>query len=134
MKKELGEHDEVRIKQKLSSILLYLKEGQYFIKVKVFIPDDYPDQHIKLEISECNFPCNFQRWFLGQSTEIARRCVQKPLKPKPKDPPFQPKPSLWPAVKFLLHEIKNLPPQSCQLCKKKCFPDDPKLVLATFLF
>jgi len=125
IKRELGECDQIKLKQKTSSLSIHVVKDSYFLKIKVYIPEEYPEQQVQIEILECNFPKNFQKWFLGQSTEIARKCIEKPFKPKPKDPPFQPKPSLWPALKFLIDEVKRFPDELCQLCKEKCFNIDP---------
>ena len=60
-----------------------------------------------MESSDCNFPRVFRVWFVEQAKEIARRCVVPPLRPKPKDPPFQVKPSLGPAVAFIIENVKR---------------------------
>ena len=44
---------------------------------------------------------------------------------RPKDPPFEPRPSLQPAVGFLVKNVKRYPDEICQKCKNKAFPDDP---------
>lgn len=40
--------------------------------------------YFRLEMSENNFPDILKTNFLGQAVEIARQCVQPPLKKKPK--------------------------------------------------
>ncbi|GIY37842.1 uncharacterized protein CDAR_234851 [Caerostris darwini] len=125
IKRKLDENDQIKLKQKTSSLSIHIMQGLYFGKVKAMIPDVYPEEQVQIELTDCNFPRNFEKWFSGQSMEIARQCVQKPLKPKPKDPPFKPKPSLWPSVEFIIDEIKRFPKEICQLCKEKCFPPDP---------
>lgn len=129
VKRELGDCDQIKLKQKTSSLILHIVKDKYFLKTKVIVPEVYPEQHVEVEILECNFPENFQKWFHGQSSEIARQCVQRPLKPKPKEV-FQPKPSLWPALKFLIEEVKRYPSETCQLCKEKCFPANPLEIIA----
>ncbi|KFM61994.1 hypothetical protein X975_01440, partial [Stegodyphus mimosarum] len=130
IKRLLDEPDQIKLKQKTSSLVLHITKESYFLKIRAVVPDSYPEEQIQVQIVDCNFPPNFRRWFVGQSTEIARQCVQKPLKPKPKDPPFEPKPSLWPTLKFLIDEIKRYPSELCQLCKEVCFPPDPSNVVA----
>ena len=51
----------------------------------------------------------FKVWFVEQAREIARRCVQPPLRPRPKDPPFEPRPSLRRVLKFLVEHVKRYP-------------------------
>ncbi|KAG8181847.1 hypothetical protein JTE90_003994 [Oedothorax gibbosus] len=126
IKRQLEDCDKVKLKQKTSSVSLHIIKDLYFLKIKATVPELYPEEPVQIEVVECNFPKNFQKWFLGQSTEIARQCTQKPLKPKTKDPPFVPKPSLWPSLKFLIDEVKRFPTEICQLCKEKSFPADPK--------
>ena len=75
---------------------------------------------------ECNFPRVFRAWFTEQGREVARRCVQPPLRPKPKDPPFAPRPSLAPAVSFLIQNVKRYPKEICQACGQRAFPEDPE--------
>ncbi|XP_054716579.1 uncharacterized protein LOC129226027 isoform X2 [Uloborus diversus] len=127
IKRRLEECDQIKLKQKLSSIILHISKNLYFLRVKIIVPEHYPEEQVQINIVECNFPPSFQKWFFGQSMEIARRCIEKPLKPKPKDPPFVPKPSLWQTVKFLIDEVKRFPSEFCQLCKEFCFPADPKV-------
>ena len=49
---------------------------------------------MKIEDAESNFPRVFKVWFVEKARELARQCVEPPLKPKPKDPPFKKSPSL----------------------------------------
>lgn len=65
---------------------------------------------------------------VAQANEIARKCVEPPLKKSnPKDPPFQPSPSLLRSVGFLIDCVQRLPDEFCQFCKQQCFPNDPKV-------
>ena len=50
-----------------------------------------------------------------QARELARRCVEAPLKPKPNAPPFVARPSLEPAVVFLVNAVKRYPLEQCQV-------------------
>lgn len=77
---------------------------------------------------DTNFSPYFQRHIIAQAKEIARQCVEPPLrKRKPNEPPFQPSPSLEKSAIFLIDCIKRLPLEECQFCKIKCFPDDPEV-------
>nr|CAD7432232.1 unnamed protein product [Timema monikensis] len=80
-----------------------------------------------LEDVETNFPPLFLCFFTGQTKEIARQCVEPPLRSKGKQqPPFKPRPSLQPVVSFLVSAVKQLPHEKCQLCKQLCLPQDPQ--------
>ena len=47
VKKQLKEgFDELKLKQKSSSVLLSLKEGKYYLKVLIAIPNNYPDKQV----------------------------------------------------------------------------------------
>ena len=62
-------------------------------------------------------------WFVEKAREIARQCVDPPRKPKPNAPPFIKKPSLEPAVSFLVKHVKRYPQEICQICRNKAFPE-----------
>ena len=130
IKKDLvHEGDEVKLKQKTSQVVVKLREGNYLLTAKLTVPDDYPLSKLGIEITDQNFPDVVKANYTGQAVEIARRCVQPPLKRKPKDPPFEPKPSLRPVVQYLATEIVHkLPHAVCPLCKQKAFPEDPTKV------
>jgi hypothetical protein len=86
------------------------------------------DLFFSLEDHETNFPPLFQRYFIGQSKEIARQCIEPPIKPKERNhAPFKPSPSLQPVVSFLVASVKQIPQENCQLCEMKCLPQDPKV-------
>jgi hypothetical protein len=125
VKKLLGDEGTIKLSQKNSSLTLHVVQKKYYLKTRVVIPNNYPSERIVLEDVESNFPRVFKVWFFEQAKEIARRCVDPPMKPKPNLPPFQPKPSLEPAVGFLVTNVKRYPNEPCQKCKVKAFPDDP---------
>ena len=66
----------------------------YSIHSCIKVPPDYPETQVKIEDAESNFPRVFKVWFVEKARELARQCVEPPLKPKPKDPPFKKSPSL----------------------------------------
>ena len=72
--------------------------------------------------TESNFPRVFKVWFIEKTRDIARQCVEPPLRPKPKDPPFVKRPSLEPAILFLVKYVKRYPEEICQICRKPAFP------------
>ncbi|XP_013780599.1 uncharacterized protein LOC106464969 isoform X2 [Limulus polyphemus] len=129
IKKELiSENDDLKLKQKTSSLYLQITQEAYRIVVKITVPHHYPEEQIRVELKESNFPDLFTKFFCGQSLEISRQCIQPPLKRKPKDPPFEPKPALWPIIRFLIKEVKRFPHEKCPVCKERCLPSDPKEV------
>ena len=62
-------------------------------------------------------------WFIEKARDIARQCVEAPRKPKPNAPPFVKKPSLEPAISFLVKHVKRYPQEICQICRNKAFPE-----------
>ncbi|KAK4887316.1 hypothetical protein RN001_003587 [Aquatica leii] len=123
------DHDEFKLKQKTSSILAKIVFKKYFFHMKIYVPNNYPEASIEIQNTESNFPPAFQRHILGQAKEIARQCVESPLKKgKPNDPPFKPKPSLEKCVCFLVNCVKLLPNEQCQFCKEQCLPVDPQFI------
>ena len=74
-----------------------------------------------------NFPPMFQRFCIGQAKEIARKCIEPPLRKKKSTEPFLPKPSLFHVVSFLGRLVKEIPGEKCQLCKAKCLPSNPQV-------
>jgi len=124
-KKLLSEQDRLKLSQKTSTVSLHVTSSRYFLKVKLKVPPDYPETQVQVEEAESNFPRVFKVWFVEKGRELARQCVEPPLKPKPKDPPFKKSPSLHRVVRFLITHVKRYPTDVCQVCKQKAFPDDP---------
>ncbi|KAK7500064.1 hypothetical protein BaRGS_00008611 [Batillaria attramentaria] len=115
IKKELlTPEDEIKLKQKTSQIVLKLRQEKYFLNLSITVPDSYPLQKIATEITEHNLPQFLKTNFQAQATEIARQCIQPPLKKKPKDPPFVPKPSIKPVCEYLIKDcMHRYPLESC---------------------
>ena len=44
---EQGDRDKLKLSQKTSSISLQVFKGEYFIKTKIKIPHDYPENQIR---------------------------------------------------------------------------------------
>lgn len=125
LKKLIKEGDELKLKQKTSCVILKVINLKYFLNCKIDVADDYPTGGITVENIETNFSPTLHRHMVAQAKEIARRCIESPLKRKPKDPPFQPQPSLKKTLEFLIDCVKRLPSEHCQICNKLCFPADP---------
>ncbi|XP_060531165.1 uncharacterized protein LOC132704877 [Cylas formicarius] len=124
----LSEQDELKLKQKTSSLALKICNGRYYLVCRLSIPDNYPQQCVDLQDTDTNFSPTFYRHMVAQAKELARRCVEPPLKRKPNDPPFSPGPSLEKTASFLIDCVKRLPEEDCCFCGKSCFPDDPNLL------
>ncbi|KAK7108434.1 hypothetical protein V1264_016176 [Littorina saxatilis] len=122
----LTPEDDIKLKQKSSQIVLKFRQQNYFMNIVVNVPETYPLKQITVEITEHNLPEFLKVNFQAQSIEIARRCVQPPLRKKPKDPPFVPKASIRPVCEYLIRDcLKRYPLESCPLCKKQILPADP---------
>ncbi|CAG9836110.1 unnamed protein product [Diabrotica balteata] len=126
IRKLLQSEDEIKLKQKSSSITLKINNKKYFLVCKVFIPDDYPISAIGIQEADTNFSPALQCHMLAQAKEIARKCVEPPLHKRPNQPPFQPGPSLLKSIEFLIDCVKRLPGETCQFCNKICFPANPE--------
>ena len=125
VKKLLGPNDVIKLSQKNSAVNMTINKERYFLKCKVVIPDIYPEERVDITLVDCNFPRVFKTWFVENAKELARRCVEAPLKPKPSAPPFVRKPSLEVAVGFLVTSVQRYPVEACQVCRHTLFPPDP---------
>lgn len=124
IKKKVLESDELKLKQKTSTIQLKIHEGKYYVNAKLRIPDDYPTTGVSIEAST-NFPPSLERFLLGQAREISRRCVEPPLR-LPKNVIFAPSPSFLKTADLFINAARLLPQQNCQLCKRPGLPQDPE--------
>ncbi|XP_069102290.1 uncharacterized protein [Argopecten irradians] len=121
----LTSDDSLKLKQKTAEIGLKIKQDKYFMNIRIGVPEGYPAKQVTVEVDEHNYPELLKTNFAGQAIEIARRCVQPPLKKKPKDPPFQIKASLLPVCTFLVESLKKYPRMLCPLCKEQALPTNP---------
>ncbi|XP_065072274.1 uncharacterized protein LOC135696715 [Rhopilema esculentum] len=119
--------DDLKIKQKSGVLRYKICQDRYFLDVKVTVPEFYPTDCVRVENKSCNFPTFLETHFMAESIEIARRCVEPPLKKDPKAPPFQPAPSLKQVVSYLVKDcIKKFPGGICKLCGKRALPKNPE--------
>uniref|UniRef100_A0A1I8PMX0 RWD domain-containing protein n=1 Tax=Stomoxys calcitrans TaxID=35570 RepID=A0A1I8PMX0_STOCA len=130
LRKDLGEDastDQLKLKQKSSCVHFTVKGGEYYYRVKAVIPDDYPLHCVDLQQQETNLPAVLLRYLNGQSREIARQCVEPPLRmPKGKTAAdFQPAPSLYRTLKFCLEATKGFHLEECPICGKLVLPQTP---------
>lgn len=129
VKQILGPDDTIKLSQKTSTVSLTVSKENYYLKAKFKIPENYPIEQVDVSTTDNNFPRVFRVWFVENSKEIARRCVEAPLKPKPNAPKFEPKPSLHLAVAFLVKSVQRYPVENCQVCKNRLFPAEPSSVI-----
>jgi len=129
VKSLLGPKDSLKLSQKSSTVTIKITKENYYLIFRCIVPQDYPSVRVDIEEVDCNFPRVFRVWFIENSRELARRCVEAPLKPKPNAPKFEPRPSLDPAVQFLIASVQRYPVELCQICSQKLFPDDPSLAI-----
>ncbi|XP_037818986.1 uncharacterized protein LOC119608585 [Lucilia sericata] len=131
LRKDLGANapaDQLKIKQKASTVLFTAKGGEYYYRVKAIVPEDYPRHCIDLQEQQTNLPAVLLRYLNGQSREIARQCVEPPLRmPKGKTlADFQPVPSLYRALKFCLEATLAFHSEMCPICQRLVLPPEPK--------
>ncbi|XP_070541499.1 uncharacterized protein [Ptychodera flava] len=126
----ITDKDEIKTKQKSGVITMTINQDNYYFQLKFTVPEDYPCTQVSIEERGNNFPKHFSTVFISQAVELARRQIQPPLKKKPKDPPFEPKPSLKLVAEFLVKDcVRRYPKEPCQICKENGFPPDPKSVV-----
>jgi len=125
VRKQLAEGDELKLKQRTSTVSLSLVSERYHYRAHLVVPKHYPRESVTVEERACNLPAPLRRWLTGQAAEIARICVEPPLRPKPNAPPFQPRTSLLPVVEFLTRDFRRFPTDVCQQCRKVALPADP---------
>ncbi|CAH1159441.1 unnamed protein product [Phaedon cochleariae] len=128
LKKSLSGDDELKLKQKTSSIVLRVYNLKYYLNCRVVVPEQYPTNAIDIQDIDTNFSPALHRHMVSQAKEIARQCVEPPLRKKLNQSKFEPSPSLKRSVEFLIDCVKRLPTEKCQFCKKICFPTDPELL------
>uniref|UniRef100_A0A1A9W6M4 RWD domain-containing protein n=1 Tax=Glossina brevipalpis TaxID=37001 RepID=A0A1A9W6M4_9MUSC len=130
LRKDLGSNaspEQLKLKQKTSAVILTAKIGAYFYRVKAIVPDDYPEKCVDLRQQETNLPAILLRYLNGQSREIARQCVEAPLRlTKGKTArDFKPVPSLYKALKFCLEATCAFPNEHCPVCELVALPENP---------
>lgn len=128
IKKILENDDELKLRQKHSSIALRVQQGLYYLKTKIEVPDNYPKVCVKLDDVDTNFPPLLTRYLLGQGKELARQCTESPLKKQQQQTSFTPSPSLNIVASFLIRTVKTITREQCQVCKQICLPANPEKI------
>lgn len=119
---------DLAIKQKSSSVRLNFKSGEYYFKVNVEIPGNYPVGQVKWSEYSSNLPAVMTSYIDGQAKEIARKCVE----PSIGNPigSFQPQPSFLVTLNFLIDVSSKYCNQICSVCSEVCLPPNPVNVVA----
>jgi hypothetical protein len=47
IKKNLSEADELKLKQKTSSLSLKVSQGEYYLRTRILVPDIYPEHSVR---------------------------------------------------------------------------------------
>lgn len=124
-KKNLDAGDgELKCLQKTSTVALSVNGGNYFYKAKISIPEDYPAKCVCLKEHKTNFPDTIMRFINGQAKEIARKCVEAPLRLSHSSK-FEVKPSLLPSLRFIIEAVVDFYKEVCPVCELRCLPADP---------
>ncbi|XP_037957610.1 uncharacterized protein LOC119687391 [Teleopsis dalmanni] len=134
LQSEETDGEQLKLKQKIQTVQFCARGGAYFYRLRAVIPDDYPQQCVDLQNAETNLPAVLLRYLNGQSREIARQCVQEPLRvtkgKKQTNTTFKPVPSLYRSLKFCLEATRDFYKELCPICSSGVLPPDPeKLVV-----
>lgn len=64
------------------------------------------------------------RFLNGQAREIARQCVEAPLRMQVNtQPSFEPRPSFAKAIGFLVEATNEFHLETCPICRNRCLPE-----------
>ncbi|KAH8376791.1 hypothetical protein KR093_001362 [Drosophila rubida] len=133
LRQDLKEHNNVsqlKLRQRTSCVELTARGGQYFYRLTAAVPDDYPQQAIELRGQESNLPNVLLRYLNGQSREIARQCVEPPLRlGKDELANFRPSKSLYRTLKFCLEATRDFHLELCPICDNPVLPEKPETVV-----
>ncbi|XP_017047352.1 uncharacterized protein LOC108092327 [Drosophila ficusphila] len=122
-----GTESQLKLKQKNRSVELVAKGGPYIYRVTAVVPDSYPMQSVDLRGQESNLPAVLVRYLNGQSREIARQCVEPPIRmSKEALANFRPVRSLQRSLKFCLEAARDFHIEFCPICDSTVLPEDPQ--------
>ncbi|EAT43424.1 AAEL005139-PA [Aedes aegypti] len=119
-----GTAGELKPRQKSSSVGLTARGGSFYFTAKFHVPELYPAQRIDWEDYDCNLPLPLVRFVNGQAKEIARQCVEPPLRQLSTNHVFTPKPSLERTLRFIVEAMKGFPEERCPVCAELSLPVD----------
>ncbi|XP_016987701.1 uncharacterized protein LOC108050499 isoform X2 [Drosophila rhopaloa] len=122
-----GTESQLKLKQKNRSVELVAKGGLFTYRVTAVVPDSYPMQSVELRGQESNLPAVLVRYLNGQSREIARQCVEPPIRlSKEALANFRPVRSLQRSLKFCLEATRDFHIELCPICDNTVLPEDPQ--------
>ncbi|KXJ82907.1 hypothetical protein RP20_CCG010758 [Aedes albopictus] len=124
-----GTGGELKPRQKTSSVGLTARGGGFYFTAKFHVPELYPVQRIDWEDFDCNLPLPLVRFVNGQAKEIARQCVEPPLRQPNSCPAFVPRPSFERTLRFIVEAMKGFPEERCPVCADLSLPPDPASVV-----
>ncbi|EDX03562.1 GD23202 [Drosophila simulans] len=115
------------IKQVRADIKTGGTESQLKLKVTAVVPDSYPMQSVELRGQDSNLPAVLVRYLNGQSKEIARQCVEPPIRmSKEALANFRPVRSLQRSLKFCLEATRDFHTERCPICDSTVLPEYPE--------
>ncbi|BFF95775.1 uncharacterized protein DMAD_13106 [Drosophila madeirensis] len=117
---------QLKLRQKNNSVELIARGGRYTYRVTAVVPDIYPAQCVELKGQESNLPAVLVRYLNGQSREIARQCVEPPVRlSKDELANFRPAKSLYRSLKFCLEATRDFHVERCPICDNTVLPNNP---------
>ncbi|XP_058066809.1 uncharacterized protein LOC131216358 [Anopheles bellator] len=125
----LPDAGDLKLKQKTCSICLVARGGQYYFGAKFIVPQGYPAECIQWNGHDCNLPQSLVLFVNGQAREIARQCVEAPLRQPMCSEAFEVKPSLQRTLGFIIEAVRDLPDEKCAVCRSCCLPVCPTQVV-----
>ncbi|KAH8298187.1 hypothetical protein KR018_010576 [Drosophila ironensis] len=118
---------QLKLKQKNRSVELVARGGGYTYRVTAVVPEAYPMQCVELRGQESNLPGVLVRYLNGQSREIARQCVEPPIRStKEALASFRPMRSLQRTLKFCLEATRDFHAERCPICDGTVLPEFPE--------
>ncbi|XP_030555335.1 uncharacterized protein LOC115758724 [Drosophila novamexicana] len=118
---------QLKLRQRTSCVELIARGGSYVYRVTAAVPDSYPNQCVELRGQESNLPTVLVRYLNGQSREIARQCVEPPLRlSKEELAHFRPVRSLYRTLKFCLEATRDFHQELCPICNSTVLQAQPE--------
>lgn len=118
---------QLKLRQRTSCVELIARGGGYVYRVTAAVPDTYPEQSVELRGQESNLPNVLVRYLNCQSREIARQCVEPPLRlNKDELANFRPRRSLYRTLKFCLEATRDFYMELCPICENPVLPQQPE--------
>ncbi|XP_034473194.1 uncharacterized protein LOC117780676 [Drosophila innubila] len=121
---------QLKLRQRTSCVELIARGGHYIYRITAVVPDDYPNQCVEMRGQESNLPNVLVRYLNGQSREIARQCVEPPLRlSKDELANFRPVHSLYRTLKFCLEATRDFHLELCPICDNPVLQTQPETVV-----